>query len=431
MSAVPATIAGPTRRVEAPAAAGLTAVAMSGGLDSSVAAWLLAERGEGPVVGLSMLLWDALEEEGGAPAGAPANGRCCGALDLGDAKRAARQAGIPHYTLRMDAEFRDKVVDPFVDEYLAGRTPSPCVRCNTWVKFDLLLERARKLGASRLATGHYARILDGSAGPELHAAARPEKDQSYFLFELTREQLAASVFPLGELSKDEVRDVARRAGLVVAEKGESMEICFVSGGVREFVEREAGRRGAGRGGDGGDADGAGRDGAGRDGGEGGGADDGGLVRLGEGATIVDRDGRELGRGAPYYRYTVGQRRGLGVSSTGPNGGGGGRLYVLAIDAAENRVTVGGADELARPAFTGRGLHWINPELDLAADDAASAGVEATVKIRSRHPGVAARVRPLPGGRCEVELAAPQHGVAPGQAAVFYRGTRVLGGCWIA
>jgi len=395
------------RRAEAPASAGLTAVAMSGGLDSSVAAWLLAEAGEGPVVGLSMLLWDALAEEGGAPAAAPASGRCCGALDLGDAKRVARQAGIPHYTLRMDAEFREKVVDPFVDEYLAGRTPSPCVRCNTRVKFDLLLDRARRLGARRLATGHYARIADGPAGPELHAAAHREKDQSYFLFELTREQLAASVFPLGELSKDEVRAVASRTGLVVAEKGESMEICFVAGGVREFVEREAGRRGAGGGGG------------------------NGLVPLGEGAAIVDREGRELGRGSPYYRYTVGQRRGLGVSSTAAGGGGGGRLYVLAIDPAANRVTVGGADELARPAFTGRGLHWIHPELDLAADDAATAGVEATVKIRSRHPGVAARVRPLPGRRCEVEFATPQHGVAPGQAAVFYRGSRVLGGCWIA
>lgn len=396
---------------QAAAAGALTAVAMSGGLDSSVAAWLLAERGEGPVVGLSMLLWDALKEEGASSSAAPANGRCCGALDLGDAKRVAQQAGIPHYTLRMDAEFRERVVDPFVDDYLAGRTPSPCVRCNTWVKFDLLLDRARHLGASRLATGHYARIVDGPAGPELHAAARPDKDQSYFLFELNREQLAASLFPLGELSKDEVRAIARRAGLAVAGKGESMDICFVSGGVQEFVEREAARRGGG-------------DGAV----DGGAPETGGPVR--DGAAIVDRAGRELGRGAPYYRYTVGQRRGLGVSSTGPGGSGGGRLYVLAIDPTENRVTVGGAGELARSTFGGRRLHWINPELDLAADDATTVGVEATVKIRSRHPGAAARVRPLPDGRCEVELADPQHGVAPGQAAVFYRGTRVLGGCWI-
>jgi tRNA-specific 2-thiouridylase len=392
---------------------GLTAVAMSGGLDSSVAAWLLARRGEGPVVGLSMLLWDH--------SGEAVHGRCCGALDLGDAKRVAQQAGIPHYTLRMDADFRRHVVDPFVDEYLAGRTPSPCVACNTSIKFDLLLERARRFGARRVATGHYARLVDGPAGRELHAAARPEKDQSYFLFELGREQLEASLFPLGELSKDAVRETAREAGLVVAEKGESMEICFVSDGVRPFIEREARRRGA----KGGEANGGGRPllpvVAGGDGAA--------AVALEEPAVIVDRQGRELGRGEPYYRYTVGQRRGLGVSSSALPGGGG-RLYVLEIDAAANRVVVGGADELACGGFTGERLHWINPELDLAAEDAATHGVEATVKIRSRHPGAAARVRPLPGGRAEVELAEPQRGVASGQAAVFYRGTRVLGGCWI-
>ncbi|HEX2223676.1 MAG TPA: tRNA 2-thiouridine(34) synthase MnmA, partial [Thermoanaerobaculia bacterium] len=213
---------------------GLTAVAMSGGLDSSVTAWLLArERGTEGVVGLSMLLWDhssAAETE--------AHGRCCGALDLGDAKRVAQQAGIPHYTLRMDREFRQKVVDPFVEDYLAGRTPSPCVRCNTWIKFDLLLERARQLGAEKVATGHYARILEGPDGWELHTARDPDKDQSYYLFELTREQLAASLFPLGEMTKPQVRELAREAGLVVAGKGESMEVCFVSGGVREFVERQ-------------------------------------------------------------------------------------------------------------------------------------------------------------------------------------------------
>jgi len=373
---------------------GLTAVAMSGGLDSSVAAWLLARAGDGPVVGLSMLLWDHSGER--------VHGRCCGALDLGDARRVARQAGIPHYTLRLDREFRRAVVDPFVDTYLAGRTPSPCVACNTEIKFDLLLDRARSFGARHLATGHYARLVDGPAGRELHAAARPEKDQSYFLFELGQEQLAASRFPLGDLSKDEVRATAREAGLVVAEKGESMEVCFVADGVRPFVEREARRR---------EAEGTPA-----------------AAALDEPAVVVDREGRELGRGAPYYRYTVGQRRGLGVSSSALPGGGG-RLYVLEIDAAANRVVVGGAEALASRGLAGERLHWINPDLDLG-EDAAAHGVEATVKIRSRHPGAAARVRPLPGGRCEVEFAEPQRGVAPGQAAVFYRGPRVLGGCWI-
>jgi len=352
---------------------------MSGGLDSSVTAWLLARQGV-PVVGLSMLLWDH--------SGTEAHGRCCGALDLGDARRVAMQAGMPHYTLRMDEEFRQKVVEPFVDDYLAGRTPSPCVRCNTWIKFDLLLERARRFGAERVATGHYARILPGADGPELHAAVDAAKDQSYYLFELTREQLAASLFPLGEKSKHEVREMAREAGLVVAEKGESMEVCFVSGGVREFVESQVAgdpERYAG-------------------------------AALAEPAVLVGTGGEELGSGQPYYRYTVGQRRGLGLAAPRP-------LYVLQIEPERNRVVVGSEVELLAPGLTGERLHWIGPDPE--------GEVEALVKIRSRHPGVASRIRPLGGGHAEIEFAEPQRGVTPGQAAVFYQGTRVLGGCWIA
>jgi tRNA-specific 2-thiouridylase len=356
-------------------AAGLVAVAMSGGLDSSVTAWLLARAGR-PVIGLSMLLWDQSER--------PRHGRCCGALDLGDARRVAQQAGIPHYTLRLDAEFRRQVVDPFVADYLAGRTPSPCVRCNTWIKFDLLLERARRLGAERLATGHYARILPGGSGvPELHTALDGSKDQSYYLFELTAEQLAASLFPLGAMTKAEVRELARQAGLVVAGKGESMEVCFVEGGVREFVEAQVGAGGPP-------------------------------------AQVVDSGGRALGCGQPYYRYTVGQRRGLGVAASRP-------LYVLAIEPEANRVVVGEERELLAPGLLGERLHWIGPE-----PTSAGGAIEATVRIRSRHPGVAARIHPRAGGarEVEVEFAEPQRGVTPGQAAVFYRGTRVLGGCWI-
>jgi tRNA-specific 2-thiouridylase len=285
----------------------------------------------------------------------------------------------------MDAEFRRDVVEPFVDEYLAGRTPSPCVRCNTFVKFDALLARARALGAARLATGHYARIVQGPGGPELHRAADEGKDQSYFLFELSGEQLAASLFPLGDLHKSEVRELARAAGLVVAGKGESMEICFVSGVVADFVGAQAAARPA-------------------------------AAAPPGPAELVTEGGEVLGVGAPYYRYTVGQRRGLGV-------GAGRRLYVLEVLPEDNRVVVGGEEALACRALHGERLHWIG--------EPPRGEAEVTVRIRSRHAGVAARVRPLPGGRAEVELAEPQRAVAPGQAAVFYAGSRVLGGCWIS
>ncbi len=354
------------------------AVAMSGGLDSSVTAWLLSQAGN-PVIGLSMLLWDRSQDN--------SHGRCCGALDMGDAKRVAQQCGIPHYTLRMEREFRRAVVDPFVQDYLEGRTPIPCTRCNTWIKFDLFLDRARRLGAERMATGHYARILEGPEGYELHAAAESSKDQSYYLFELTQDQLAATLFPLGEKTKPEVRNMAREAGLLVAEKPESMEICFVEHGVREFVESQV------------EAD----------------PTRFRTTTLKEPSQVVDRQGRVLGTAEPYYRYTVGQRRGLGIAAPEP-------LYVLGLAPERNQVVVGPGSGLRAPGLKGRSLHWIGSERDEP--------VEARVKIRSRHRGVLSVVRPLGEGRVEIEFSEPQLGVAPGQAAVFYQGSRVLGGCWI-
>jgi tRNA-specific 2-thiouridylase len=350
---------------------------MSGGVDSSVVAWLLS-RDDPSVIGLSMLLWDRSQESG--------TGRCCGALDLGDARRVAEQCGIAHYTLRMDADFRRHVVDPFVDDYLAGRTPIPCTRCNTFIKFDLFLERARALGAGTVATGHYARIVAGDDGWELHQAKTLDKDQSYYLFELNQEQLAASRFPLGDMDKEEVRELAREAELLVAEKGESMELCFVDGGIKEFVEEQAAAR-----------------------------PERFATAVAGPSTLVDSRGADLGRGEPYYRYTIGQRRGLGLAAPSP-------LYVLAIEPERNQVVVGGVDELASPGLLGERLHWIGRP--------PGQPIEATVKIRSRHPGVGARIEPLENGLAKVDFAEDQRGVAPGQAAVFYDGTRVLGGCWI-
>jgi tRNA-specific 2-thiouridylase len=366
--------------MSAPARAPFTAVAMSGGLDSSVVAALLARTGD-RVVGLSMLLSDHSTRI--------RNGRCCGSLDLADARRVAQQVGIPHYTLRLDSEFERQVIEPFVADYAAGRTPSPCVRCNTFIKFDAFVERARRLGASRIATGHYARIVPGPEGLELHRAADEQKDQSYFLFELDQSQLAAASFPLGGMTKSQVRDEARRQGLVVADKGESMEICFVDGAIEPFLEARLAAAGGGAG-----------DGA----------------RRGGGAEVIDRSGRRLGTAGAYYRYTVGQRRGLGVA-------GGDRLYVLEIQPAERRVVVGARHELLRNGLVGERLHWIGPP--------PAGDVEATVRIRSRHAGVKSRISSLPGRRVAVEFETAQEGVAPGQAAVFYQGSRILGGCWIS
>lgn len=347
-------------------------VAMSGGVDSSVAAARLAGEGH-TVVGLSMQLYD---HRGPQPFGA-----CCTIDDLHDARRVAARLGLPHYIVNFERQFEDAVIANFVSEYAAGRTPIPCARCNSDLKFQALLVRARGLGAERLATGHYARTERGPDGRWLlKRGTDPEKDQSYFLFSLTQDQLARALFPVGGLTKRDVRDEARRLGLAVADKPDSREICFIPDG--DYASFVAAR-----------APGAAAPGP-----------------------IVDAEGRLLGSHAGVHRFTVGQRRGLGLSSTEP-------LYVTSIDAAARRITVGPRAQLERRSLTAAGVNWIAvaPPADWLA---------VSAQIRYRHRPGEARVRALPDRRAEVVFAAPQPAITPGQAVVFYDGDIVVGGGWI-
>jgi tRNA-uridine 2-sulfurtransferase len=340
-------------------------VAMSGGVDSSVAAALLRRAGH-EVLGVAMRVWNYAD---------PARGRsCCGPDDLDDARAAARTLGIPFYVADLEEHFGRAVVDRFVDDYLAGRTPNPCVACNHDVKFDWLLRRARALGA-RLATGHYARVE--RRGDRLALlASQSEKDQSYFLYGLGQDALREVLFPVGGLDKAEVRRRAAAFGLSVAEKPESQEICFVTrGDAGDFVALRA----AGR------------------------------LKAGE---VVSPGGEVLARHAGVHRFTVGQRRGLGL-------GGGPARYVVALDAASGRVTVGSGAEASRDRFRVEEVRWVS------GSPPAGARV-ARVRVRHRHRGEPGEVRPGPDG-AEVLLASPVRGVAPGQSAVFYDGDEVLGG----
>ena len=350
--------------------------AMSGGVDSSVAAALLAADGD-DVVGLSMQLYD---QRGGTQS----FGSCCTLDDLHDARRVARRIGIPHYIVNFERQFDERVISPFVQEYAAARTPIPCVRCNSDLKFASLLDRARGFDAEQVATGHYARVetvpaAGGRPVRRLRRAADQAKDQCYFLFSLTQSQLARASFPLGGMLKAEVRDYARDHGLVVADKPDSHEICFVpDGDYAAFVERRL-------------PDGP-REGA-----------------------VVDAAGRLLGRHRGVHRFTVGQRKGLGVSGAVP-------LYVTAIDAASDTVTVGPRADLERTTLAAGGVNWI--------EGTPRQGCPVTAQIRHHHPPAPARVWPLDGAALRLEFDHPQPAIAPGQAVVLYDGDIVLGGGWI-
>jgi tRNA-specific 2-thiouridylase len=364
---------------------GLVAIAMSGGVDSSTVAAVLLQQGR-PVVGLTMQLWNQrrlpeLQGDG------PAQHRCCSLDDVYDAKRVAQHLNFPHYVVNFEEQFERRVVRPFVEQYLAGRTPIACTNCNTDVKFEPLLRMARQIGAERLATGHYARIRrDEQTGRyQLLRARDDSKDQSYFLWGLTQEQLSRSEFPLGELTKEQVRALARQVNLPVAEKPESMELCFVpNGNYVQFIHaysRESGKP----------------------------------VNNQEG-DIVTEDGTAIGRHTGVHNYTIGQRKGLGFTAGKP-------IYVLAIDPEQNRIVVGEDDALRSAFLEVEAVNWISIE-------EPAAPIRAQVKIRHKHEPALTMVEALPGNRARITFDQPQRAVTPGQAAVIYDGDVVLAGGWI-
>jgi tRNA-specific 2-thiouridylase len=348
-------------------------VAMSGGVDSAVTAAMLSDEGY-DVVGITLQLYDH-------SATVKRVGSCCAGADIADARRVAEKIGFPHYVLDYESKFRESVMDDFADSYLRGETPIPCVRCNQTVKFRDLLKTAKNLGADALATGHYVRREMGSNGPELLRGADEGKDQSYFLFATTPEQLSYLRFPLGGLEKDATRDLARKYGLGVSEKPDSQDICFVpNGSYADVVEKL--RPGA--------------------------------LDPGE---IVDLEGNVLGQHGGIIGYTVGQRKGLGIAAAEP-------LYVIRLEPDTHRVVAGPRDALLEKALRVSELNW------LGTTPLGQEGLSVQVKLRSTQAMVSAKVFPTENNAAKVILDDPQAGIAPGQACVFYDGDRVLGGGWI-
>ncbi len=363
------------------------AVAMSGGVDSSAAAAILKEQGH-DLVGFTMQLWNQRRGISVDENGDSLPSRCCSLDDVYDARRVAEELGFPFYVLNLEREFERDVVQPFVRSYLNGETPIPCVSCNSRLKFASLDQLAVSLGCDKVATGHYARVEydEERKRYRLFRGRNLQKDQSYFLWELTQDQLSRALFPLGEMSKPEVREVAREHSLAVAEKSESQEICFVpDGNYAGFIDRYLESTGS--------------------------VDQ----KPGEGE-IVDAAGAVVGHHTGIHRYTIGQRRGIGIAAAEP-------LYVINIDAPRNQVVVGNQDELLGREFTAAGVNWV-------AFDKPDGPVNAEVRVRYRHTPAAATIRPIENNRVRVIFDEPQRAITPGQATVFFRGDEVVGGGWI-
>jgi tRNA-uridine 2-sulfurtransferase len=347
-------------------------VAMSGGVDSSCVAAMLHDQGH-EVIGITLQLYDH-----GAFIGK--KGACCAGADIYDAKMVAEKIGIPHYVLDFESKFKQAVIDDFVDSYVRGETPLPCVRCNQSVKFHDLFKIAKELGADHLATGHYVRRIDSSSGPELHKGVDSQKDQSYFLFTTTKEQLEYLIFPIGNMTKEATRKLATSYGLKVADKPDSQDICFVpDGNYRKIVEKFY------------------KDSA----------------KIGK---ILHVDGFELGEHSGIINYTIGQRKRIGISY--PEA-----LYVVKIDPEQNIIYVGAKKDLKASKFVIKEVNWLDSSLP-------DVGFEVNVKLRSTTPSTLAKIRQVEGDKMQIELLENDNAITPGQACVIYDNNRVLGGGWI-